>query len=155
MTAGNPDERAESLRAIEREVGVLIRRVRRVIRVVALEVHPELQPATYLMLAYLYDAGTVRSTTVVDALGIDKGAVSRQIQHLVDLGLVDRTPDPSDGRATLLAISAAGLDRLESVRGPRWEAFDVRLGDWSPDELASFARQLGRYNRALDDDQDG
>ena len=66
-------ERDESLRAIEHEVWVLIRRVRRIIRAVAVEVHPDLQPSSYLLLAYLHEAGPVRSTAVVDALGIDKG----------------------------------------------------------------------------------
>ena len=144
-------ERDESLRAIERELGVLIRGVRRIIRAVAVEVHPDLQPSAYLLLAYLYETGSVRSTDVVDALGIDKGAVSRQIQHLVDLGLMQRTPDPADGRAVLLSVSEGGVARLEQMRGQRWQGFDRRLADWTPSELAAFAAQLSRYNAAIDD----
>jgi DNA-binding MarR family transcriptional regulator len=144
-------ERDEALRAIEREMGALIRRVRRVIRVVAVEVHPDLQPSTYLLLAHLHESGPVRSTAVVDALGLDKGAVSRQTQSLVELGLVERAPDPVDGRAVLLSVSDEGASRLERMRGGRGEAFDSRLGDWTPAELAAFAAQLGRYNAALDD----
>ena len=144
-------KRDESLRAIEHEVGMLIRRVRRIIRVVAVEVHPDLQPSTYLLLAHLHEVGPVRSTDVVDALGIDKGAISRQTQHLVDLGLVRRTPDPADGRAVLVSVTDEGVARLERVRDQRWQGFDLRLGDWTPSELADFARQLARYNAALDD----
>ena len=47
----------------------------------------------------------MRASAIAEAFGIDKGAISRQVQHLVDLGLVDRTPDPADGRADLLAAS--------------------------------------------------
>lgn len=144
-------ERDESLRAIEHEVWVLIRRLRRIIRAVAVEVHPDLQPSTYVLLAYLHEAGPVRSTAVVDALGIDKGAVSRQTQHLVDLGLVRRTPDPADGRAVLVSVTHDGVGRLERVRDQRRQGFDLRLGDWAPSELAGFAAQLARYNAALDD----
>ena len=36
---------------------------------------------------------------------MDKGAVSRQVQHLTELGLIERTPDPADGRAALLAVT--------------------------------------------------
>jgi hypothetical protein len=42
--------RAEELGRLEQEVGVLIRRVKRVIGERARAVHPDLQPASYLML---------------------------------------------------------------------------------------------------------
>ena len=62
---------------------MLIRRVRRVIGVRARAVHEALQPASYLILAHLDDerpgAGPRRSWS---AFGIDKGAISRQVQHL-------------------------------------------------------------------------
>jgi DNA-binding MarR family transcriptional regulator len=149
--SADSSSRADALRGIEREVGVLIRRVRRVIRVVAGEVHPDLQPAAYLLLAQVQESGPLRSSVLVDSTGVDKGAVSRQIQQLVDLGLVDRAPDPHDGRATLVSLTDEARSRLERVRGERSERFDRRLAGWTAPELASFAEQLGRYNAALDD----
>lgn len=143
--------RDRSLRAIEGEMGVLVRRVRRVIRAVAAEVHPELQASAYLLLAYLHERGPVRSTELVETMGIDKGAISRQLQHLSDLGLVARTPDPEDGRATLFSPTDDARRRLAALREQRSARFDRRLGDWTAEELASFADQLSRYNAALDD----
>ena len=102
---------------LEHEVGVLIRRVRRVIGERARAVHPDLQPASYLVLTYLADAGRAAASAIVEAFGIDKGAVSRQVQHLVDLGLLERTPDPADGRATLLAVTDDARRRLADVTG--------------------------------------
>ena len=61
--------------------------------------------------------GPCASSAIADSFGIDKGAISRQVQHLVDLGLVDRTPDPADGRATLL--SASDEARAGSTRSTR------------------------------------
>ena len=87
--------RPESLRQLEREVGVMIRRIRRVIGDRARAVHDDLQPASYLMLSWLAEEGPVRASSMVDHFGIDKGAVSRQLQHLVDLGLIERTRDPT------------------------------------------------------------
>ena len=78
-------------------------------------VHDDLQPASYLMLSWLADEGPVRASSMVENFHIDKGAVSRQIQHLVDLGLVERTPDPDDGRATLVAASDDAVRRLADV----------------------------------------
>jgi len=147
--------RADALRSIEREVGVLVRRVRRVIGVRARAVHPELQPASYLVLTHLEERGPARGSAVVEELGIDKGAVSRQIQHLVDLGLLERAPDPADGRAALLSLTDDARSRLARVQVERSERFDRRLGDFATDDLAAFAEQLARYNLALDDPEQG
>src|SRR3954447_22659176 len=95
--------RSDSLHHLERELGVLIRRVRRVIGERARAVHPDLQPASYLMLTFLASDGPQRSSVVSERFSVDKGAISRQIQLLCDLGLLEREPGPADGRATLIS----------------------------------------------------
>lgn len=141
--------RHDSLRHLETEIGVLIRRVRRVIGVRARTVHHELQPASYLMLAYLGDHGQMRSSVIAEIFDIDKGAISRQVQHLVDLGLVDRSPDPIDGRATLISASADAVRRLAEVVELRRTWLDEQLGEWTSEELSDFVSVLNRYNVAL------
>lgn len=142
--------RADLLAGLEQEVGVMIRRVRRVIHERAASVHPELQASSYLMLTWLNQHGPQRSSAMAEAFGIDKGAISRQVQHLVDLGLVDRTPDPDDGRATLVSASTESATRLAEVTDSRRRWIDERLGDWSDRDLSEFVRLLGSYNAALD-----
>ena len=83
---------------------------------------------------------------------MDKGGVSRQVQALVDLGLVERQPDPEDRRAILLDATDEGRTRLDMVRRHRSDRFDQRLADWSDAELGAFAAQLAAYNTALSDD---
>ena len=107
---------------------------------------------SYLMLGYLLHDGPVRASALSAAFDMDKGSVSRQVQHLLDLGLVDRTPDPDDGRATLLSVAAEGRRRLADVAEHRRKLVAERLGDWSSDELAEFGAMLRRYNAALSDD---
>jgi DNA-binding MarR family transcriptional regulator len=147
--AAKDASRPDSLRNLEREVGVMIRRIKRVIGDRAQAVHPELQPSSYLMLTWLAENGPVRPSAMVDYFAIDKGAISRQLQHLVDLGLVDRTPDPDDGRATQVVASEDAVRRLVDVAEHRRKWLDEQLGDWSADELAQFAATLHRYNEAL------
>ncbi|MGZ4445111.1 MAG: MarR family winged helix-turn-helix transcriptional regulator [Nocardioides sp.] len=142
--------RPESLRELEHEVGVLIRRIKRVIGERARAVHPELQPASYLLVAYLAEHGPMRSSAIAGVFDIDKGAISRQVQHLVELGLVDRTPDPDDGRATLVSASEAAVRRLAEVTSERRAWLDERLADWSDEDLGTLVGALGRYNQALD-----
>ncbi len=141
--------RGSALRDLELEVGVLIRRVRRVIGERARAVDPDLMPASYLMLSYVGEHGPLRASSMCAVFDIDKGAISRQVQHLIDLGLVDKAPDPEDGRATLLSVSAAGAARLEAVAAARRERLADQLADWPAEELQHFADLLGRYNDAL------
>lgn len=141
--------RTETLRFLENEVGVMIRRVKRVIGLRARAVHEDLQPASYLMLAWLAEEGPVRASSMAETFHIDKGAISRQVQHLVDLGLVDRTPDPADGRATLVSATDDAVRRLADVVEHRRKRLDEMLGDWSDEELAWFVDALARYNERL------
>jgi DNA-binding MarR family transcriptional regulator len=148
----SPDDhagRVDALRQVEQEIGVLIRRVRRVIGERARAVHPDLQSPSYLMLGYVLNQGPIRASALCTVFDLDKGAVSRQVQHLVDLGLADRTPDPHDGRATLISVSDEGARRFQDVAEHRRKFFDERLGEWSADEIRSFAGTLARYNEAL------
>ena len=77
--------------------------------------------------------------------------MSRQVQTLVDLGLVERKPDAEDRRAILLDATEEGRKRLEEVSRSRSDRFDERLSDWSDIELSAFASQLAAYNAALTD----
>ncbi|MGD9958169.1 MarR family winged helix-turn-helix transcriptional regulator [Nocardioides sp.] len=142
--------KVETLQALEQEMGVMVRRIRRVIVERARAVDPELQIAGFLVLSYLGDAGPARSADVVDSLGIDKGAISRHVQHLVDLGLIGREPDPEDGRASLLQVTTHGRDRLAVMAEQRRSNLEEKLADWDDDELEAFVAALSRYNRSLD-----
>ena len=144
--------RNDDLRRIETEVGALIRRVKRVMAERALEVHPDLHPMTYFILMHLAASGPLRGADLSDAFGMDKGGVSRQVQALVDLGLVERRPDPEDRRAILLDATADGRERLAAVSRHRRDRFDARLSGWTDEELTTFAARLAAYNQALADD---
>lgn len=142
--------RHDVLRQIESEVGSLIRRVKRVMGERAREVHPDLHPMTFFILNHLAATGPLRAADLSDAFAMDKGGVSRQVQTLVDLGLVERHRDPEDGRALVLVVSDEGRERLERMSQVRRERFDERLAAWSDAELASFVASLARYNASLE-----
>ena len=144
--------RNDELRRIESEVGSLIRRVKRVMGERAREVHPDLHPMTYFILTHLADSGPMRGADLSCAFGMDKSGVSRQVQTLVDLGLVERRPDAEDRRAILLDATDTGRTGVDEVSRRRSDRFDERLSSWSDAELSAFARQLAAYNCALSDD---
>ena len=146
MTAG----KEQLLNELEAEMATLIRRIRRVIMERAHEVHHALQPAAYFILANVAEHGPKRASALVEEFGIDKGAISRQVQHLCDLGLLVREPDPADGRAMLISASPDAVHRLEAVDRDRRRWLDEQLAEWTKADLRDFVGGLSRYNTALD-----
>jgi DNA-binding MarR family transcriptional regulator len=79
----------------------------------------------------------------------DPSTISRQVAELVRHGLVRREPDPSDGRASLLAITDAGREVCERVRTMRRELLATAVAGWTDSELGTLAVLLNRFNGAL------
>lgn len=145
------DSRDLLLESLEREVGVLMRRARRVMAVRAALIHPDLVPTSYIVLGLICERGEVRASAVADCFDLDKGAVSRTVQHLADLGLVERRPDPDDRRATLLIPTDDALERMRHLVQVRRARLKERLGEWDAPALSAFVGDLSRYNAALED----
>lgn len=143
-------DRDDLLESLEREVGVLMRRARKVMAVRAGLVHADLMPTSYIVLAHINDRGPVRASEVADFFDLDKGAVSRVVQHLAELGLVERSPDPEDRRATLLAPTKEARERMQRVVLERRARLKERLGEWDDTGLTDFVGHLSRYNHALE-----
>ncbi|WP_220090316.1 MarR family winged helix-turn-helix transcriptional regulator [Micromonospora saelicesensis] len=76
---------------------------------------------------------------------LDASTVSRSVAALVAHGLVERQPDPTDKRATFLAVTPAGRAALADSH--RWygEVLERALADWTPDEVAALSAALGRF----------
>nr|WP_246381142.1 MarR family transcriptional regulator [Micromonospora jinlongensis] len=82
---------------------------------------------------------------LADRTRLDASTVSRSVAALVAHGLVERRPDPSDKRATFLAVTPAGRAALADSH--RWygEVLARALADWTPDEVAALSAALGRF----------
>ncbi|GGV78891.1 MarR family winged helix-turn-helix transcriptional regulator [Streptomyces gelaticus] len=148
-TGGNGVDHA--FLALERELAVFLRRARANSGEMAREVHPELESAAYGLLVRLESAGQQRATDLAAYFGVGKATMSRQLRALEDLGLVAREPDPADGRAFLVHLTAEGLDRYRSVRDARRERYVRKLDDWDRAEVAELARLLHHLNARAED----
>ncbi|RLV48328.1 MarR family transcriptional regulator [Nocardioides mangrovicus] len=139
-----------SVDLLEQEIGVMVRRIKAVMAERARTVHPELSTPSYLMLSFLAENGPMRSTELADRFNIDKGAISRQVHHLCELGLIARTPDPEDGRAQQIEVNDKGRARLAETARSRRALLEQRLETWSAEELSDFVDALTRYNESLE-----
>jgi DNA-binding MarR family transcriptional regulator len=137
----------EAFGRLEREIALLLRRARMISERLAGELHPDLDGSAYGLLALLQDLGPLRAGDLVARLGQDKSTVSRQVTKLVELGLVDRTADPVDGRAQVLAPSSEGSARLARIREARRARWEADLSDWPTGDVATLAELLARINR--------
>lgn len=142
---------AAAVAGVEREVAALLRRARRQATRNAACVHPDLEPGGLAVLQQAAGADDgVRAAEVCEQFALDKGAVSRRVHALEELGLVARRPDPADRRAHLIVVTPEGRDRLQRLEESRRARFHGRLAEWSVQELDDLAGLLARYNRALE-----
>jgi DNA-binding MarR family transcriptional regulator len=77
--------------------------------------------------------------------GLDPSTISRAVAALVAAGLVERRADPSDGRASVLALTTAGREALTGAHLWVGEVLDRALSGWTPDEVAALSSALGRF----------
>ncbi|GHE81713.1 transcriptional regulator [Streptomyces longispororuber] len=132
--------------ALERELTLLLRRARASSGEMARQVHPDLEPAAYGLLAFLDESGPRRATDLAAFIGVGKATMSRQLRALEQLGLVTREPDPADGRAWLVRLTDEGRTRFRTVRRGRRERYVRQLAGWDRTEVAELARLLRQLN---------
>src|ERR1700677_2174831 len=63
----------------------------------------------------LVEGESLRLCALAERLGIDSPAVTRKVQQLEHLGLVVRSPDPVDGRASRLLLTREGKGSIERL----------------------------------------
>jgi DNA-binding MarR family transcriptional regulator len=104
----------------------------------------QVDPSSFPLAKQLMCSNAMRVTDVATRLGLDASTVSRQIKQLEDKGLVERTPDPADGRASLVQISAAGQASMQAAFRRRYDRIKAVLEPWTDDDRARLQELLTR-----------
>src|SRR5262249_43009504 len=77
-----------------------------------------LQPGWFDLLAALRRAGSpfeLNPTQPVAATRPSRGGVTKRLARLAEAGLIERRPDPSDRRGTLVRLTAAGRKAIDAA----------------------------------------
>ncbi|MEU8155715.1 MarR family transcriptional regulator [Micromonospora sp. NPDC048986] len=143
------DSDESTLGQIETEVALLMRFGEATRRATGTAEHRVLDRAAYVILRHLADAGPQNVSALAARLNLDGSTVTRQVSALQRDGLITRTPDPSDGRGTVISPTPAGLQRMAAVQAARTRLYGDMLADWTTDDRETLARLLGRLNQAL------
>ncbi|TCJ77613.1 UNVERIFIED_ORG: MarR family transcriptional regulator [Dietzia maris] len=134
--------------AIDAERGgrlvVDLSRVVKLLRAVNLSVpryDEAVEPSAHPLLFAIHD-GPARVTDLAARVHTDVSVVSRQVRQLETRGLIAKVPDPDDGRASLVTLTAEGTDLVSQVfeRSGDWMA--GLLEDWTPDRADAFIADL-------------
>jgi DNA-binding MarR family transcriptional regulator len=136
------DERTAAVRALELEFGELFTHVRRLFAENADRLSPGMLPGAYKVFTTIARRGEITLSALADTLHADKGQISRTVRELEELQLVQRTPDPADGRSSLLSATPDGIRRLDAVRAPRENSLLTALESWHVDDIRELTRLL-------------
>ena len=106
----------------------------------------------YRLLAALEEFGPASQAALGRRTSIDRSDVVAALNELADDRLIQRSPDPDDGRRNVITITAAGrkqLRRLDQVLAGIQEKL------LAPLSAADRTRLVALLNRLLEHDADG
>lgn len=92
----------------------------------------------------------VRATDLAEHVHLDLSTISRHLRGLEDSGLLERSPDPDDRRASLLAITEEGRLVLERTTSERAALFASATAGWTDTEVDELVRLLHRLSDDLE-----
>lgn len=98
------------------------------------------------------DAEGKRLTELADTLGVTKQAVQQLVDDLEEMELVERVPDPSDGRAKLIRWSQSGREGIDHGLGLLMELEGELAEVVGEDELGAAHEVLLRVVDWLEDE---
>ncbi len=111
----------------------------------------ETSPTLTAALATVERRGPLTPSALADCEGIQRPTATRAVGRLEEMGLVTRTPDPSDGRVSHVAITREGRALLKRIRTRKNEYLAQRLRGLEADELATLSRAASIIERLLAD----
>lgn len=118
------------------------------------ELEGDLSRPDFTVLAHLSRAAeegvTVRSRDLSRSEELDPSTVSRRLASLADRGLIDRQPDPGDGRAHLVSLTEAGHGAVRVERTRRVALITDALVGWDETDREDLARLLGQLSDTLE-----
>ena len=102
------------------------------------------------MLQVLERKGTLRQTALADELGFAQRSVTQAVEALARDGLVERKPDPADGRAKLVTLTNDGAAALAAGSHAGEHVLQRIFGTLEESQLTSLDELLEVIDIATD-----
>ena len=125
-------------------VGLLVRRLRQ-------RDPGHLSPAQLSALVTVEAAGPIRNGDLAARENVAAPTMTRMIGAMEEAGLVNRGPDPSDARGSLVSLAPGGAAALRALRRERNNLLIERLAALSPEQRAALEAALPALEALRDD----
>ena len=112
-------------------------------RVAALETRNEAPAAQWRTLTLLRENGPQRLGELASLSRVTQPGMTRLVGAMADAGLVERTSDAADSRATVVQATAAGIDALQAWLTQLTAALTPHFADLDDDDWAALGRTAG------------
>lgn len=104
-----------------------------------------LDQPSHATLRHLLAWGSMRPTALSEALGTGASHVSKIVGRLERDGLVRRSPDPDDGRASLISLTEAGEEAARGVYELGDRMIEEVLSGWSAADVRRYTSLTERF----------
>lgn len=118
----------------------------RIARRVRFESDSAVAPHQFSVLVRL-DEGPRTPKELASIERVSAPSMSRTVNGLVELGLVARAADPTDGRQVILSLTPAGQSTIKETRRKRHEWFAAKLETLTADERALLVEATALLER--------
>lgn len=134
----NPPAAPVRASALERErAGRLYLALGRLVRALR-STGGQLSAGSVSALATIAITGPIRAGDLAAREGVAAPTLSRILAILDELALIERTPDPEDGRSSLISLTAAGQAELGELRARRTAVLLDRMDRLDPEQRAAL-----------------
>jgi DNA-binding MarR family transcriptional regulator len=110
-----------------------------------------LTPTAAAALASVERHGPLTPSELAEVERVKRPTATRTLRVLGEAGLVERTPDPEDGRSSLLSVTAAGRERLRRLRGRKNAYLARRMRELPASDVAALQRAAEILERLLEE----
>jgi DNA-binding MarR family transcriptional regulator len=97
--------------------------------------------------------GPLTPSELAEVERIKRPTATRILRGLEEEGLVERTPDPKDGRSALISLTGEGRERLRRLRQRKNAYLARRMRDLDPRDIATLERASEILERMLEGDR--
>ena len=113
----------------------------------------ELTPTAAAALATVERHGPLTPSELAEIERVKRPTATRTLRVLREAGLVERTPDPADGRSTLVSVTREGRDRLRRLRGRKNAYLARRMRDLPSTDVETLKRAASILEDILEEPQ--
>jgi DNA-binding MarR family transcriptional regulator len=106
--------------------------------------------AQFHLLRLLAEVDECPASRLAADADLSAASVTQALDHLAELGLVERVRSETDRRVVLNRLTPAGRERFEAKRAALEERWKEALADLSADQLSQAAQVLRRMADVLD-----